>query len=91
MFNYVLKANQGLREENLDIRNKLNSLEEEVNISKAMLTEFEKEKNAIEDEMYENFLPILNAKKLSCELIPPGEMETDVKSEEVSDDTDVDS
>ena len=93
LFNYILKANQGLREENLDIRTKLTALEEEVKISKAMLMIFEKEKNAIEDEMYENFLPILNAKKQKIgQLVSPEEykMETDVKSEEVSDNTDVD-
>jgi len=93
---FLIDANQDLKMENSRVTQKCDSLEQDLGRSKKMLVEFEKGKDEIENKLYEQFLPILNAKKRKiAELEKQGpsvktQTQSEVDEDDYGDVTDVD-
>jgi len=96
MLKFLIDANQDLKMENSRVTQKCDSLEQDLGRSKKMLVEFEKGKDEIENKLYEQFLPILNAKKRKiAELEKQGpsvktQTQSEVDEDDYGDVTDVD-
>ena len=60
---HLVQSNTDLKTKNADLQRRQDNLVRDIKKSKALLVDMEKEKNSIENSMYETFLPILNAKK----------------------------
>ena len=63
IFDHLVDKNRELQTKNRDYSKRQENLVGDLKKSRAMLKDFEKTKNEIEDRLYESFLPILNAKK----------------------------
>jgi len=69
IMDFLINSNANLKKENEEGKKGLGNLSKELNKAKEMLVRFEQDKNEIEEKLYGQFLPILNAKKRKiCEL-----------------------
>ena len=59
----LLESNNDLKSKNKDFKRRQDNLVRDLKKAKHLLQEMEKEKSGLEDNLYERFLPILNAKK----------------------------
>jgi len=63
IMDFLIDSNKNLKKENEEGKKGLGNVSRELNKAKEMLVRFEQDKNEIEEKLYGQFLPILNAKK----------------------------
>jgi len=75
IMDFLINSNANLKKENEEGKKGLGNLSKELNKAKEMLVRFEQDKNEIEEKLYGQFLPILNAKKRKISELERGQIQ----------------